>query len=367
MFRAIILGCWCHSALWVICLLAGGGCGAGERPAQVEIGPAELTQRLSSSEPFVLGERGVELPVVHEMTLLRLEAPGTTELELELTTSGVVLLSYFADDGSGGPPWRYVRLRQGPSVVRLNMLTAEGWTPASRPALRFEGSGRITIRMVRGRGLPPDPIAALDRARLRAPESVGHTTINSLSPVIARATSGTHLATALAGLALVAFIVIALGLRFAGRPGAPRTAAIAALLLLAFTWNAHFLLVRFLPLVRAPALSVETRIRDNYVFEPEVGEVAALARTTLPLDARVGVLVPSDDWFAAQALCFLLAPRRCVRVNPNEATHLGLGGIERMTDGELDALVAFHPAAALPPGFSSVAAASVQAIVLRRK
>lgn len=342
---------------------------ADERMVPVPL--ESLSGRIRSNGPFSLGARGLETEVDGWRNLsLPLAAQ---ELELDVEADGPVLLTWAMRNGirvrQRGPPWRYVTLPRPAGTVRLDLRQAADWTPSSQAVLTLDGSGRVAIRALRVRPVPADPAAAgdaLDRALLRAPESMGHTTINCLTPAYWSATRGIWLADVVAGLALaVGIAVLALERLRRGR-WRPRVALAAAAVAAIGAWDVHFL-VRFLPMasLKVPG-SAEARIRDGYAFAPELGELAELARRTLRADERVGAMAEEKDWFAPQTLCFNLAPRRCAIVRQGAREHAGIQGIERLREDEIDAIVSFR-GEPLPEGFVPVAAVSARALVARRR
>ena len=285
------------------------------------------------------------------------------EVELDLEADGPVLLSWAARSGGRaarflGPPWRYARVPRAPGTLRLDLRVAPDWTPSAQSVLFLRGGGTVVVHAARASPVPADraeALAAQDRALLWMPESVGHTTINSLTPSYWSASRGTRLVdvVAAASLAVLVAVLAAPWLR-GGRPSPGRALAAAALFAIA-SWDAHFL-VRFLPVAK---LSLEpdpeARIRDGYPFDPELGVLAALARATVRPDERVGAMAGPKNWFDTQVLCFDLAPRRCAVVRPGEREYLGLAGVERLRPDEIDVIVALG-GGPLPDGFVPVGA-----------
>jgi hypothetical protein len=249
--------------------------------------------------------------------------------------------------------------------VRLDLRETAGWDPARRAALLLDGAGRMVIRRLAVRLPPADRAQAFadgDRAARWAPEALDHRTVNVLTPSYWSASRGIWLADVVAAAALAVGLAAALAAR-RGRRGA--VALVAGAIFALAAWDGH-LLVRLLPVLAgapAPALDPEARIRDGYPFAPEVGTLAAAARAALRADERVGAM--SEDWFAPEALCFNLAPRRCVMLEPGARVHAGLQGVDRLRDDELDALVGYR-AGPPPPGFEVVAQPSPRAWVARR-
>jgi hypothetical protein len=255
--------------------------------------------------------------------------------------------------------------------VRLDLRITEGWTPASVPVLGFTGAGKVVVHAMRVLPLERDSAAAaaaFDRARLWAPESIGHTTINFLTPSFWSASRGVWLTDVVAGAAAVAFVAALAFWRVRRRRLEVARALAVAALVSAGLWNVH-LLVRFLPAFKLhPTPDVEERIRDNYEVAPDVGALAALARATLGPGERVGAVGVPKGWFAPQTICFNLAPRRCAILSAGvpESVHAGISGVGRLRDDELDALVMYR-AGPVPPGFVPVAALGTNAVVARRR
>ncbi len=345
---------------------------AGAEPAPRTVPLEALRARLGALLPMALTARGLE---IHVDRYAYVPLPfAAQELELDAEADGPVLLTWAARSASGvklyGPPWRYTVVPHAPATLRLDLRITRGWNPSVQSVLFLKGGGTVIVHAMRARPVAPDLGAALasyDRALLWAPESIGHTTINFLTPSYWSASGGTWLSDVVAAGALAVFVgtLAAIGLR--RRRWAPGLAVAMAALFAVGAWNAHFL-VRFLP---AAKLSFdpdpEARIRDNYYFDPEFGALAALARATLRPDERVGAMAAPGDWFAPQTLCFDLAPRRCVVVKPGEQEHVGISGLGRLRSDEIDAIVAFGKTGPLPDGFVPVAAVSPDAVVARRR
>jgi hypothetical protein len=358
-------------ALSLAAALSASPSRAAAAPELAPVPLEALRGRLEASAPATFTARGLEI-AVDGYALLTLPF-AAQELELEAQADAPVLLSWAARSPAGlrpyGPPWRYVAVPRAPAPLRLDLRIAAGWTPAARPALFLKGTGTVIVRAIRARPVPRDAgeaRAAFDRAVLWAPESVGHTTINFLTPPYWSASRGRWLADVVGGAALAVFGAALAATRL--RRGRFRTApalALAGLFALA-AWDVHFL-ARFLPMANLRLEpDREVRIRDNYYFDPEFGALAALARAALGPGERVGAMGSPKDWFAPQTLCFDLAPRPCAIVRPGEAVHAGISGVGSLRPEELDAIVSFH-GGALPDGFAVVAAVTPRAVVARRR
>jgi hypothetical protein len=354
------------AALLLACLPAAA--------AGSELLPIPLDQLLAaqaSGATATLTARGLEITVSGYAHFV-LPRPAE-ELEIAVEADGPVLLTWAASPPGGrprpyGPPWRYVRVPESARTFRLDLRIADGWSPRAQPILLFSGGGRVIVHTLRMRAPAAGDAAraAFDRANLWAPESIGHTTINLLTPPFWSATRGVWLADVVAGLALVAFVaVLAAGRIRQGRLRPGLAIAVAALVAVA-AWDVH-LLARFLPMVNvALEPDPEARIRENVYVAPEVGALAALARSTLRRDERVGVAVAPNDWFAWETLCFNLEPRRCALVTANASEHAGLSGVDHLRTAELDAIVSYR-GGPLPDGFVPVASVSPHAVVARRR
>jgi len=328
----------------------------------------ELAPQISSSLPYsVTTEDELEIAVAGS-AFLSLPLPGAVALSFECSTDGVFLLTWMSDQAKGGPPWRYRRLDAGTTSVRLDLMETEGWSTSSHPVLRWDGSGRVKIRALRVATASTDAAtaqAALDRARLWMRDSVSHSIINALLPPVLSSEGPRYLPAFLGGAGLGVFLVLFLARRLRKRPLALEVPLALSALFMVFGYDAYFLVVRFSPMVQAPLLDREQRIRRNHYFAPEVGELAALAAATLPAGARVGVLASDDDWFGPEALCFNLMPRACVRLGAT-SPHQGLSGIVRLETDAIDSIVAFNATTPLPPGFVRVAGINPQAFIARR-
>ncbi len=345
---------------------------AGAAPVAVPIPLESLRGKLDTSAPHAFTGRGLELAVDGNTSLTLPLAAQVLELDVE--ADGPVLLTWTARTAGKpfhpfGPPWRHVTVPRRRAVVALDLRIVEGWTPAATPILVLTGAGRVVVHALRALPLLTDPAearAAYDRALLWAPESIGHTTINLLTPSYWSASREIWLSDVVAGVAALAFAATLLVSRLRGRPLHVGRALGVAGLVAVGAWNAH-VLVRFLPMMTLrPTPDPEVRIRDHYEVAPDVGALAALARATLRADERVGTMGPPKGWFAPQTLCFNLAPRPCAIVVPGQAEHLGISGVGRLRTDELDAIVA-HRAGPLPDGFVPVASLGASAVVARRR
>jgi hypothetical protein len=355
-----------------LALLAPCAALAGQAPALFPVPIEAMRGRVDPSAPHAFGPDGLELAVEGTTNLA---FPGAAQVvELDVTCSGVVLLTW-ASRTLGlefmpfGPPWAHLTIPNGRTTLVLDYRLTRGWTVGSELLAGFTGAGKVTIHAIRA--LPPDrdlsaQAAAYDRALRWAPEFIGHTTINVLTPSLWSGWRGTRLPETIASVAALAFaLALLVGYARRQRPRPALALAIAALVA-AGLWDLH-LLVRFLPAVDLrPTPDVETRIREHYQVAPDVGAVAALARRTLGPNERVGVVAREKDWFAPQTLCFNLAPRPCVIMHPGRSVHHGISGIGELRDGEIDAIVFFR-GDWTPPGFERVAGLGETRYVARRR
>jgi hypothetical protein len=297
---------------------------------------------------------------------------AATGLELDVEGQGPVLLTWASlTDGSVarfGPPWRYVRVPEGASTLRLDLLATAGWTPRSQPILFLDGAGRVVVRAIRARRPWPEAERnreAYDAVQRWAPESVSHTTINFLTPSYWSVSDGIWFADVAAAVGLAA-LALTLGVtRLRGGRVRPRLAVAVGALAAFAVWDAQFA-IRYLPMLRLGwEPDPDARVRDGYSFRPEFGALAALARTTLRPGDRVEVIAKERDWFAGQTMCFNLAPRPCVFANPGTGLRRGISGVGKLEDGEIDAVVTIRNGP-LPPGFVEVGRVSPTLVVGRR-
>jgi hypothetical protein len=336
--------------------------------------PLSFVERYAESDgPTLLTPTGLVLPVSRSQTLV-LPLPGLDRLELDLVSEGHFRLVWTnenaADVGGSTPPPPFLVIRPGPSTISLDTLIAPSRDPGSRPVLEFLGSGTLTItgaRASRATGGREELARRAALATLLAPQTIWPATINFLQRPLVSASPACWFDDAVALLsALAAAVAVAAAWRRMGRRGALAAGLVAACLTATLLSDA-LLLVRFLPAFRlAPTPSPEERIAENYYFHPELGVVAALARSTLPVTDRVGVIGPPGDWFSSQTLCFNLAPRPCVRIDGKGPTYGGISEVERLAIDQLDSIVVVSSDAAPPPGFQSVAAVNRFSFVARR-
>jgi hypothetical protein len=340
----------------------------------VPVALESLRGQLGTQVPHAFTRRGIELTVDGNQPLTLPFAAQAIELDVE--AGGPVLLTWTTQTPGKqprpfGPPWRHVTLPRTRSAVVLDLRITEGWSASAQPMLILTGAGLVVIHGIRVLPIERDPAVAaaeFDRARFWAPESIGHATINFLTPSYWSASRGTWLSDVVAAVAVAAFAAaVAFSWYRRRRPGLARALAAAAVVA-AGLWNLH-LLVRFLPAFHLrPTPDVEARIRENYDMAPDVGALAALARAQLGPRERVGTLSVPKGWFAPQTLCFNLFPRRCVVLSDGSPgpEHTGISGVQRLREDEVDAIVAYR-AAVLPPGWVPVAGFGSSTVIARRR
>ncbi len=365
---------WSAAAAVALAMAAPGGArGTAAEPAFRSVSLQALRGRIESPGTLSFTPRGLEIQVDGNTPLALPFAAQALEADVE--ADGPVMLTWAArvkgeQSHPFGTSWRHVTLPRKVRRVALDLRIADGWTPIAQPVLVLTGSGRVVFHALRALPVPSDPAelrAAFDRAMLWAPESFGQTTINLLNPSFWSASRGIWLSDVVAGAAGLALVGALAAMRLRGRRPRPGLALAAGALVALGAWNIHFFLVRFLPMLNLhPTFDAEERIRNNYYVSPDVGALAALARSALRSDERVGAIGPSNGWFAAQTICFNLAPRRCVILKPGEREHVGISGVGRLRDDEIDAIVAYR-AGPLPDGFVPVAALGPSAVVARRR
>jgi hypothetical protein len=305
------------------------------------------------------------LPFSGEVVVLDVEASGPVMLTWASRTPGRQFRAF-------GPPWRHLTLPRARTRVRLDLRITDGWTPQARPVLGLTGMGTVTIHGIQVVPLPltrEELVADFNGAQRWAPESIGHTTINFLTPALWTASPIVWLTDVVALAALVA-AAVALGLGWLRRRRlVAGPALVAGCLVATALWDVHLLSTMAPVFHLRPTLDVEDRIRDHYDVAPDVGALAALARATLRPDERVGALSSQGNWFAPQTICFNLAPRPCVTMTTGVADreHHGISGVGSLRDDQLDAIVAYRPGGALPPGFTPVASLGSNAVIARRR
>ncbi len=329
----------------------------------------ELATIVDATVPVARTARGLELDVAGR-TFVDLRITGIATLEIDADVDGDLMLTWSMNTGLVLPPMRYQTLPRGPVRLHLDLLQTARWSPSSVPVLALEGSGRLAITALRVRMAPEDPAElsdALDRAAFWAPESIGHTTINVLTPALWSTTRQIALEDVLASTgALSLCVLLAAGWVLRRRLLLGPALAVVALLCTGAA-GAYFLL-RFVPVARlAFEPDREARIARNYYFTPRVGALAALARAKLPESDRVAVIGARNDWFGPQTLCFNLAPRRCAFRTEAGAELAGISGVGRMRLEEADAIVLYRSTQPLPEGFVQVAALAPDAFVARRR
>jgi len=346
-------------------------------PVMREVPPGLLASALQSNVPLAVTRAGLEVEV-SQPTRLVFRFQGAQELDLEYEATGILLLtSATAYPASGGlpdhrtPPQRYRRVPSGRGRLRIDMRQTPRWSPSGFPYLLLEGAGHFTITRVAYLPSPPDAASsreAFDRSMFWAPYSFDFTAINVLDPPYWSASRGTFLFDRLGVSFLLLTALLAVGsaaVRGRVRPGW----ALAAAALLATAAGDAVFLAKVVPsLTLSLEPDPEVRIRENYALAPKLGALAALARATVLAGDRVGVRVAGGgaDWFAAEVICFNLAPRRCVTLVPGKLELTGLSQVDRLRPEELDAIVSYGSDDPLPAGFQAVSQVSPDAFVARR-
>lgn len=300
---------------------------------------------------------------------------GVEVLELDYRATGILLLTWTTTRPDMAPqahlsPWHHKRLEIGTGRLTLEMRTTPEWTPDRIPILFLEGAGELVVTGIRGRSIPADQKAVVqgwEEANRWAPIWIDHATINQLLPVALEASRGRVLSEAL-GLAFLAFSIGGaltwLAWRKRWRP-APFLAVVGVVA--AMAGNIVFAARIWPSLALRPQPDASARLRENLHFRPELGALAGMARNEIRAGERVGVQVAPGDWFGWETLCFHLAPRPCVLVDPGAGMNEGLSGVHRLRAEELDAVVYHHATAPLLPGFTSVVSVGPESYVARRR
>ena len=331
-----------------------------------------LAASLHGELPPGRGLQGIRLDLVDGMPI-RFDLPGLRAFQCEVSASTPLALIEGCWNGDGsidfGSPVRRVRVTAEPTSVCFDLGPFASYCPTSRLALMARGSGTLALSAPRVARAPTDPVAfrrAADRATFWSSESPCHTTVNFLTPPWMDAARTRFLPDLLAASAASGGLLLWLGARRCRRRIGSGAVLAAAVLAAFVAYDAYFL-VRTLPaLTLVPETDPEARLRDHCGVAPGIGDLLALARATLPLDARVGVVAAPDDWFGREMLCYHLAPRRCVVFEPGVEELHGLFGVGHLAPSELDALVVVESDARLPPGFTVVARTNPHSYVARK-
>lgn len=356
----------------VVTLIAALAPTAGAATSAAPVPIEALARHVETDGRVLLAPEGLVLDVIRRQTLA-LPVRDAARLELDLRSEGYFALTWTHE----GPPletpafWPppLLDVAPGKATVALDLLVGGAPRPGARPLLTVVGSGRLVIAAVRAAPGGHDLSDVERRAAwstLVSPQPHWPAAINfvnapalSLRPVVWFADAVAVLA------AVVAVAAGAIAWRRLGRVRALAVALLTACVSATLASDA-LLLARYLPGFRlAPTPDPEDRIRAHYDFDPDVGVLAALARATLPLSDRVGVVAPADEWFPAQTLCFDLAPRPCVKIAGDGPRYSGISGVGTLALDELDAVVVATDRAP-PPGFVPVAVASPGNYVARR-
>jgi hypothetical protein len=357
------------AATWAATLLAVAPLSGAQ-----EIPIASISSRMAASSPIRTTTDGIVTPV-DGWEWLSLPLPGVEELQIDYVASGRLMLSWTSAIGATAlaphtSPWHHEVLPPGPGRLTLEMRTTPNWSPERVPLLFVEGTGTFVLAGLRARSPLRDPAsrrASFDEAARWAPIRVDHTTINGIVPPFWSASRGLALQRVLG----IVFAALALGGGLAWwlwkRRWRPGPAIALSAVLLAVAGDLVFAARVSPALSIVPEFLPEARLREWTRFDPELGPLAALARTAIRPDERVGVQVRGGNWFFWETICFQLAPRPCVLVVPGANEFSGLQGVDRLRYDQLDALVVFHPDAPLPAGFVPATLLDKNAFVARRR
>ena len=366
-------GCFLVAVVASVLVLAPGPAAADENPLQ-EPDPASFIPSLKGVARVGPAPGGLVVDV-DKLAIVVFPFPGATQVAFDVEADGIFLLSWFMADQQTkgrvfGPPWRYLTLRPGERrSVDLNLLAMLDWSPSASPGILLQATGTVRITGLHWRAFvgTAHEAAKVHEASLRfAPEAIGNTTINTLVRPVWSLAGPTFAPEILGFASFFVFVTVLLVIRIRRAGWAAGQAATVAIFVTVVAYDLYALgrLTPALHLRLEP--DPELRIRDNYYFAPEIGALSFLARTHLGLAEKVGVQGDPADWFGPQTLCFNLAPRPCVILEPTRSGGTGISGVRHLGVNDLDAVVVYNAPDALIAGFTPAAQVNHNAYVARR-
>ncbi|HET8733192.1 MAG TPA: hypothetical protein VFM45_05400 [Anaeromyxobacteraceae bacterium] len=364
------------AAWWALLLAAApvAGRAVAPRTGLQDVPLPVLASRIIAGEGLRVSPAGLVVPVQGDRIFV-VPLPGTVLAELDYRATGDLLLTWTTTTAEQAPrpldsPWHHERLETGSGKLSLEFRTTPGWSPSRLPFFLLTGTGELVITALRVRTVGPDAgaeAASRDEAIRWAPVRHDHSTINFFFPTVWWASRGTLLFELLGPAFLAAMVLGAVAWRAVRKRWEPAPAIAVAAVAVALAGNVVFA-VRARQLVSVePRLGAADRLAANFKFGPEIGKLAALARSTVRPGERIAIQSDVADWFPWETLCFHLAPHPCVQVVPGAAAWSGLSGVDRLAPAEVDVVVYLHARTPLLPGYEPVATLAPEAFVARRR
>lgn len=322
--------------------------------AVIDVSP--LPSLFKTGAPKNLVEGGVAFDIDKRAVIL-LKLPHVAKLDFSYKAEGYFRL-YYATAVEGNFRLSNEFLMSRPLLknkgrLKLDLRHTLNWSADSFPLLIVEGTGRFSISNLKAFTVsnPGAYRKEKNRAFFWRPEVVRETTINFLTPVYWDFENKMHWPVVLGALFFLAALGIAVVRYFWGQKYDYLLRTVSILFILIY--SVHFL-IRFLPIVNFdPFISNNEKVKKNY-SSPEFGQLAAAAREIIKPDDRVVFLGEEKDWFSPKALCFNIAPTKCVLYEQDSRQYASVRDVIKLEPSDVNIAVHYNSAHDLLPGFEKL-------------
>jgi len=288
---------------------------------------------------------------------LILKVPHLSQLTIKYSTDSTFLLHYttIIEPVYVIQPHMLfsMKIRKGDGELHINFKDTINWEYDSYPYLIIKGTGKLVFEQVIGSVVSDRSLIKKekDRAFFWRPEQVRTMSMNSLTPVYWRYTSGYLWPDVLAILFCVIAIPVTLILYLNGRNFKKAFTILSIITLIIY--NAHFL-IKFIPIVNVGFYLPNQEKIKKYYFREDFGNIVAKARETVQSSDKVAFMGAERDWFSKEALCFNIAPTPCVYYKPDSEKLTGLMDVYGIMSSDINVVVSYNSDYALPPGFKKI-------------
>lgn len=322
--------------------------------ATVDIPP--LLTLFETTADKTLKGGGVEFDIDKRAVIL-LKLPHIAQVAFDYEADGYFRLNYATVREGGYRVAHYFLMARpvmkGGGRIDLDLRHTINWSPESYPLLIVEGTGRLLIKNIKATTIS-DPLTygkEKKRAFFWRPEVIRVTTINFLTPVFWDFENQLYWPAVLGGVFILTFMGFAT-VGFFIKQNFLRFLPVISIIFI-LVYSIHFV-VRFLPIVHyGPFLSNNDKIRKNY-FRPEFGQLVATAREVVKPSDRVLFMGETGDWLSPEALCFNVAPAKCVFRKLDGREYLDVVKVTRLKASEINVVVSYNSELDLPPGFEKI-------------
>ena len=288
---------------------------------------------------------------------LILKVPHLADLNIKYTTDSTFLLHYSTVIE---PVYKLEphmlfskKIRKENKGVHINLRDTINWDYNSFPYFVIEGTGRLVLEQVSAAVVPGQ--AVIEKEKNRAffwrPEQVRSMSMNFLTPVYWRYTSGYLWPDVLAIMFLVIAIPVTL-ISFLKRKDFKKAFTLLSIISV-LIFNDHFL-IRFMPIVNTGFYLPNQEKIKKYYFREEFGNIVAEARDAITASDKVVFMGPERDWFSKETLCFNIAPIPCVYYKPDSEKLAGLMDAYWINSSDVNVVVSYNSQYPLPSGFKKI-------------